>query len=289
MSTIKILATAISLVCTTAAIAGDLNAPSAPTDPGSAMHTLEDVYDRMTTGAAGAKRPGAFLEPGSAPGSTGHTLDEVMSKAPEEDNVNGVQPAGALAGETYWSLRTDGTWGAQAGEMQNNGIVIFTPGTGDQAVEGYYSDTSKVTGDADLTSENIKSGANIFGVDGNTNVVNTSTGDAVAVDILTDKKAWVDGVEITGTANISAYPALVPRTGQTTCYDTAGAVESPCATLGQDADVLAGESWPNPRFQKNASGTNDDGSGSGGVSGDGICNGTEICDGSVTDNLTGLV
>lgn len=60
--------------------------------------------------------------------------------------------------------------------------------------------------------------------------------------------------------------ALVPRTGQTTCYDGAGTVTT-CGTgvgQGQDGDLQLGVTWPNPRFTKNG-------------------------DGTVTDNLTALV
>ncbi|MCX5900769.1 MAG: DUF1566 domain-containing protein, partial [Proteobacteria bacterium] len=60
-----------------------------------------------------------------------------------------------------------------------------------------------------------------------------------------------------------AFPAMVPRTGQTTCYDTTGIVID-CAGTGQDGDWLAGVPWPDPRF-------------------------TDRGDGTVSDNLTGLV
>jgi hypothetical protein len=57
----------------------------------------------------------------------------------------------------------------------------------------------------------------------------------------------------------------LPQTGQTTCYDTSGAVID-CAGpgKGQDGNVRAGVPWPNPRFTDNGNGT-------------------------VTDNLTGLI
>ncbi len=55
----------------------------------------------------------------------------------------------------------------------------------------------------------------------------------------------------------------LPRTGQTGCYDRAGAIV-PCAGTGQDGDLRAGAAWPDPRFAGNA-------------------------DGTVTDRLTGLV
>lgn len=56
-----------------------------------------------------------------------------------------------------------------------------------------------------------------------------------------------------GTYNIDPYPAMVPKTGQTTSYAT-----------GDDGDLEKGIAWPNPRFTDNGNGT-------------------------VTDNLTGLI
>ena len=52
--------------------------------------------------------------------------------------------------------------------------------------------------DADLATANIKSGTTIFGIAGAPNVVDTTSGDAVAGEILSGKKAWVDGAEVTG-------------------------------------------------------------------------------------------
>lgn len=58
----------------------------------------------------------------------------------------------------------------------------------------------------------------------------------------------------------------LPQTGQTTCYDSAGAV-IPCPGTGQDGDWLAGVVWPSPRFTV-------------GTGAEADC---------VTDNLTGLM
>ncbi|MCD6250197.1 MAG: DUF1566 domain-containing protein [candidate division Zixibacteria bacterium] len=55
----------------------------------------------------------------------------------------------------------------------------------------------------------------------------------------------------------------LPRTGQTTCYDAAGNV-IPCEGTGEDGEIQAGVTWPEPRFTDNG-------------------------DGTVTDNLTGLM
>ena len=57
--------------------------------------------------------------------------------------------------------------------------------------------------------------------------------------------------------------APVEKTGQTTCYDELGTVIS-CSETGQDGDIQAGAAWPSPHFTDNA-------------------------DGTVTDNLTGLI
>ncbi len=46
----------------------------------------------------------------------------------------------------------------------------------------------------------------------------------------------------------------LPRTGQTTCYDSAGAVIL-CAGTGQDGEIKAGVAWPSPRFTDNGDGT----------------------------------
>jgi len=55
----------------------------------------------------------------------------------------------------------------------------------------------------------------------------------------------------------------LPQTGQTTCSAESGRVIS-CTGTGQDGDTLAGVAWPSPRFTNNG-------------------------DGTMTDNLTGLV
>jgi len=110
----SIMAVVLAVMMAGAAFAGSLEAPAAPDDPASAMYTLESIYQRLATGAAGAKRVGPFAEPDSAPSPTGHTLGDVMSKAPAVDNVKGVTPAEVPIGKTFWGL-TSGAWGLQTG------------------------------------------------------------------------------------------------------------------------------------------------------------------------------
>ncbi len=53
---------------------------------------------------------------------------------------------------------------------------------------------------------------------------------------------------------ILAQAAQPARTGQITCYDSAGAVTT-CAGTGQDGAHLKGVAWPSPRFTDNGNGT----------------------------------
>jgi hypothetical protein len=59
------------------------------------------------------------------------------------------------------------------------------------------------------------------------------------------------------------FPAPVPQTGQTQCWDASGTLIA-CDGTGQDGDHQAGVPFPSPRFTENGNGT-------------------------VTDNLTGLI
>ena len=80
---------------------------------------------------------------------------------------------------------------------------------------------------------------------------------AVAADVASSKTFWgltsgAWGLQ-TGTGSIATYDAVVPKTGQTASYAT-----------GDDGDLEKGVAWPDPRFSDNT-------------------------DGTVTDNLTGLI
>jgi len=90
---------------------------------------------------------------------------------------------------------------------------------------GYYEATTLTAADADLLAGNIKTNVTIFGIAGTLS-----------------------------TNAVSAYPAMVPKTGQTNVYQ-----------VGDDATYQTGVILPSPRF-------------------------TEVNEsGCVTDNLTGLV
>lgn len=84
--------------------AGSLDPAAGPDDAGSAMYTLDDIYNYLVTGVAGTKRAGAFTEPASSPGSTGYTLDEVHARIGQRC----ITCAGTLNG-TRWCDQGDGT------------------------------------------------------------------------------------------------------------------------------------------------------------------------------------
>jgi len=108
--------------------------------------------------------------------------------------------ANVLSGATFFGA-SQSDWDLQTGTMANVGAQTITPSTSNQTITaGYHSGEGYCAGDSDLISANIKSGINLFGVDGASSVVDTSTGDAIAGNILSGKIAWVNGNQITGTA-----------------------------------------------------------------------------------------
>jgi len=112
ITTFVLLAIALSLLMTVVALAGNLDSPSNPSS--SFSFTLEDIYNRLNEGTAGAKS--AFTEPSSAPGSTMHTLNDIMGKAPAVDNTNGATADEVLTDKTVWGL-TSGEWGVITGTL----------------------------------------------------------------------------------------------------------------------------------------------------------------------------
>lgn len=126
------------------------------------------------------------------------------------------------------------------GGMTNVGVQNITPGDAPITItEGYHDGTGQVAGDADLVATNIVSGIEIFG--------------------------------IAGSAIASPWPAPVPVTGQTTCYNTAGNVIA-CGATGQDGEYQAGISIAG-RFTTE----------------DPLATPADPYDDTVTDNMTGLM
>ena len=283
------------LLSATVGLAGSLEPSVGPTEAGSQMYTLHQIYDRLNAGTMGSKMT-SFTEPTGGPVGTGRTLDEIMVKLPVLDDADGAGPADVVGGKTYWGL-TSGQWGLKTGTMPTQALL---PGSA-AVPAGYYQTTNLTTVDPDLATGNIKAGVTIFGVSGKMQVVDTASGDAMVGNILAGRKAWVDGQELTGTiaprtlsavnstVNAGYYAATTLTTldlnleagnirkdvsifGVVGTYDVWSPGTAPIARTGQtipietrdDGALRKGVAWPNPRFTDNANGT-------------------------VTDNLTGLI
>ena len=94
--------------------AGELDSPGPPDTTFS--YTLEDIYDRLDSGAAGTQI--TFTEPVSGPVTgTMHTLNDIMSVAPQVDDTNGAAASQVMSGMTYWSLQS-GAWGLKTGTYE---------------------------------------------------------------------------------------------------------------------------------------------------------------------------
>ena len=172
------------------AAVGTVDSPDVPGNTWS--FTLEDLWNRLDSGAAGAQS--TFTEPAAGPGTgTMHDLNEIMDKAPAIDNTDGAIEANVMDGKTFWGL-TGGQWGLRTGNVSTQTVDNSTV----SQLAGYYNAFDLSAVDTDLASGNIRSTVSIYGVAGDPNVVNTSSGDAVAGDIKSGKKAWVDGAEVTG-------------------------------------------------------------------------------------------
>ena len=96
--------TGVMLLAPFFAYSGNLDSPAAPTDTGSAMYTLSDIYHRLDTGSPPPKEPALFRTHRGPTAGTGRTLGEVMAKAPSMDNTNGASASHVLFGKTFWGL-----------------------------------------------------------------------------------------------------------------------------------------------------------------------------------------
>ncbi|MCU7835400.1 MAG: hypothetical protein KZQ83_09105, partial [gamma proteobacterium symbiont of Taylorina sp.] len=183
-------------------IAGSLDSPEDVGHQQSTMYTLSDIYNRLHSGTEGALSDGGFVEPASGPASSGYDLNDIMQIAPQTDDSNGAEIINVLETTTFWGVKSS-NWGLQSGTMKNIGQQQVTPTISEQIIsQGYHDGTGVVAGDADLLTANIKAGITIFDIEGKKEVVDTSSGDAVAAEIIKDKKAWVDGVEVIGTQSV---------------------------------------------------------------------------------------
>ena len=229
----------LSVVAALAVVAVVVYAGNPDTPPGppemTSSYRLEDIYDRLSTGAAGTQI--TFTEPISGPTvGTGHTLDEIMAVAPSVDDTNGATAAQVVSGTTYWGLRS-GAWGLQTGLAAVGGNVTGDDGQLTFAIpDGFYTGSKTATAqDADLIAGNIAQGVDLFGVTGSAAV---ATGDATPADVLTGTTfSSGSGSGLSGAMPDNGAVTLTPTTTQQTIaagyHNGSGYVEG-------DADLATG-------------------------------------------------
>ena len=163
--------------------------------PGTADQAINEGYHDGT----GAVKGDTNLLPANI--KSGTTIFGISGMAIEASGT--ATPGQVLDGQTFSNAS-----GPAAGSMPDNGAVMIIPGAAERSIPaGYHNGSGTVATDGNLLPGNIRSGVSIFGVTGDPNVVDSSTGDAVAGDILSGKKAWVDGSEVTGSIPIQTLSA----------------------------------------------------------------------------------
>ena len=149
---------------------------------------------------------------------------------------NVIQASGnAVAAEVLASRTFSNAGGAGTGTMTNVGQQNVTPGIAAVTItQGYHNGTGTVAGDADLVAASIKTGVNLFGVDGN---VIQASGNAVAAEVLASRTFSNAGGSGTGTMTNVGQQNVIPGTAAVTImpgyHDGTGAVAG-------DADLVAG-------------------------------------------------
>lgn len=101
------------------------------------------------------------------------------------------------------------------GTIPNYDANTYIPTTEDQRFEpgSYITGVQIVKGDANLVSDNIKAGVEIFGVSGNPNVVDTTvdeTNTASTSNMLKDTIAFVNGAKIIGSCESIGDMVITP-------------------------------------------------------------------------------
>lgn len=125
------------------------------------------------------------------------------------------------------------------GTIPTQAAKTITPGTSAQTISAgqYLSGAITVAGDSDLVPSNIRSGANIFGVSGNSYVVNTSGANATAAALRSGYTAYANGNYISGTmGSYSGTTSASVSPGSSYTFSTAGKY------VGSNLTVTAGSS-----------------------------------------------
>lgn len=173
------------------------------------------AYYQISAVANGSATNSGTASASSATLTTGNntiTLSKAVSITP---TINAGYISSGTAGNVTVQLTATVTTKAAA---------TITPGTTTQTISAnqYLTGAQTIAGDADLVAGNIRSGVNIFGVNGTF----TSDATATAADIVDGETAYVNGSKITGSMVVNYY-----YTGST----------SPSASLGNNGDIYLQE------------------------------------------------
>ena len=106
-------------------------------------------------------------------------------------SVSSNQASGYVVAESQTILKRLPTENDKTFMPTNSDQIAVTPGK-------YTVGNIKVKGDPNLISTNIKSGASIFGIDGDPAIIDTTDSNATANDLLAGKTCYVNGSKVTG-------------------------------------------------------------------------------------------
>jgi len=168
-------------------------------------NALQELYGNTVTGKGKIASALAVM---NQTASSSDTYDTLANKIKAISTDANAAVGNVLSGKTFYQGGAKRT-----GTMPNRGAYNITPGTSNIAIPaGYHNGSGYVVGDPDLVTDNIKAGANIFGVAGKTSVVDTVDATAVAGDILSGKTAYVNGSKLTGTMPNRGAIIITPGT-----------------------------------------------------------------------------
>jgi hypothetical protein len=161
-------------------------------------------------GAKSVYKPGGTTAPTIISGKAytlwySSTGGNFFTKASAEGNA---VVANVLAGSTFSNDNDTGL----IGTMTEMGTVAITPTANAQVFPSGHYDSGVILGDVNLISANIQSGVVIFGVSGDTNVVNTSNSNATSANIREDVTAYVKGLHLQGTMPNVGRQDITPST-----------------------------------------------------------------------------
>jgi hypothetical protein len=195
--------------------------------------SMVDTYDTLKTKILNAEQTGVSILPSAS--------NKAIPNGIYNTGGGFVQGDSNLVGD---NIKPGISIFGVSSTMATQGAQTITPGTNNKTISSgrYLTGTQTILGDSDLISANIKAGKSIFGVNGDSNVVDTSAGTAAANKILSGYKAYVDGSLITGSIPSKGAQTYTPGTSNQSI--SAGQYLSGTQTIQGDSDLVASNITP---------------------------------------------